>query len=481
MVRARQAAAMAEVRNNWEGRIINGVFPLRRFLGASEHSSVFLTESRTEGFLNAAIKLVPADPATSEVQLWHWKTAATFSHPHLMRLLDCGQCELEGRPFLFVVMEHAEETLSQILPYRALSPEEVRELLVPTLDALAFLHRESWVQGQLKPSNFLVVEDQLKLATDTIRPIALARAGSTRLSIYDPPESQTGADSPAGDIWALGVTLVEALTQYPPTWPGRRSEVPALPPNFPQAFADTVQRCLGRTPDDRPTVAELQARTSPTAPALAGEPATPVKERATVPAPQPQAALRAQPRGFFDSPQEHERGRWVPIAVGLLVVFAAVWGGSRLFHRHAEAGRRPQQTSQARLSAESQGASDAPQPPQAASQPSSAPTVSAPVPPATASVSPVHEEIPKVPLSARETIHGHIKVGVRVRVDGSGRVVRDSLDRPGPSRYFNRLASQAARKWKFAPAEDQLPREWFLRFDFGREGTTVHAVRARSQ
>jgi TonB family protein len=92
----------------------------------------------------------------------------------------------------------------------------------------------------------------------------------------------------------------------------------------------------------------------------------------------------------------------------------------------------------------------------------------------------LHEEIPQVPRSARETIHGRIKVGVLVRVDRSGRVVRDSLDSPGPSRYFNRLASQAARKWKFAPVEDQVSREWFLRFEFGRDGTTVHAVRARS-
>ncbi|HEY2399418.1 MAG TPA: hypothetical protein VGI23_03635, partial [Steroidobacteraceae bacterium] len=116
---------MAEVRNNWEGRTINEVFPLRRFLGSSNHSSVFLTESTVEGFLNAAIKLVPMDPERRQQQLWQWKTAATFSHPHLMRLLDSGQCELDGQAFLFVVMEYAEESLSQILPYRSLGPDEV--------------------------------------------------------------------------------------------------------------------------------------------------------------------------------------------------------------------------------------------------------------------------------------------------------------------------------------------------------------------
>src|SRR5215813_512298 len=118
---------MGEAWTQWEGQVVNGLYPLRRFLNASDHSSVFLTESPTEGFLNAAIKLVPADAASTERQLWHWKTAATFSHPHLMRLLESGQCEIQGRQLLFVVMEYAEENLSQVLPYRALEPGEIRE------------------------------------------------------------------------------------------------------------------------------------------------------------------------------------------------------------------------------------------------------------------------------------------------------------------------------------------------------------------
>src|SRR5262249_28415772 len=143
---------MTEVWTRWEGQVINGAYPLRRFLNASDHSAVFLTESPFEGFLNAAIKIIPADPVSAESQLWRWKTAATLSHPHLMRLVESGQFELQGRQYLFVVMEYAEENLSQVLPYRALTPGEIRELLVPTLQALAYLHGENWVQGQLKPS-----------------------------------------------------------------------------------------------------------------------------------------------------------------------------------------------------------------------------------------------------------------------------------------------------------------------------------------
>jgi TonB family protein len=87
----------------------------------------------------------------------------------------------------------------------------------------------------------------------------------------------------------------------------------------------------------------------------------------------------------------------------------------------------------------------------------------------------VHEEIPSVSASSRSTIRGHVRVAVRVIVDGSGRVVRDNLDNPSSSNYFNRVASEAARKWRFVPA-DQGSREWLLRFEFGRDGTTVRPV-----
>ena len=61
-------------------------------------------------------------------------------------------------------------------------------------------------------------------------------------------------------------------------------------------------------------------------------------------------------------------------------------------------------------------------------------------------------------------------------VDGAGNVVAENLELHGSSKYFARLASDAARKWKFAPAGIQSPREWLLQFEFSRGGVTGHAV-----
>jgi TonB family protein len=89
----------------------------------------------------------------------------------------------------------------------------------------------------------------------------------------------------------------------------------------------------------------------------------------------------------------------------------------------------------------------------------------------------LHEQIPDVPRSARDTIHGHVRVSFLVTVDRAGNVVRESPENSGPSAYFARLAGNAARQWKFAPSNQQDARQWVLHFEFSRTGTTATATR----
>jgi TonB family protein len=92
-----------------------------------------------------------------------------------------------------------------------------------------------------------------------------------------------------------------------------------------------------------------------------------------------------------------------------------------------------------------------------------------------ASPSPVNEVIPDVPQSALQTIRGTIRVSVRAIVDREGMVLAATSDDPGPSRYFERLALEAAKKWTFTPADTQEQRIMLVRFNFTREGTTARA------
>jgi TonB family protein len=70
-----------------------------------------------------------------------------------------------------------------------------------------------------------------------------------------------------------------------------------------------------------------------------------------------------------------------------------------------------------------------------------------------------------------------VRVGVRLAVDPSGRVVRATLAAPGPSRYFANVALDAARRWAFMPprvAGEAVASEWMVRFAFGKQGVDAN-------
>jgi TonB family protein len=429
-----------EIWTKWESQIVNGLFPLRRFLGRSNHSVVFLTEFRAQNLSKAAIKLVPADPALDEAQLSRWQRMAALSHPHLVRILDSGRCKLGGHPFLFVVMEYAEQTLAQILPHRPLTPDEVREMLIPTLGALAYLHRKNLVQGQLKPTNFLVVNDQLKLASDTIRPAGDPATVSVKPSVYDAPEAKNGAIEAAGDVWGLGITLVEALTQNPAASLGESSD----------ALTGAVRRCLSPNPAARPSIFDLQAQFSPVS-APAPAPASPV--------PRLPADLKALSQSA-PAPSPSKARLLVPAIAVSVIVLVAIWAGMRPFRS------RPNSTPP--TSSTAQSASPQALSPAAASQSSGTPL--------SAAAAVLHQEIPALSRGTRDSIRGQIKVAVLVTVDRAGNVIGETVENRGSSKYFARASLEAAKKWRFAPADSQDSRQWLLQFEFSRSGAAGQAV-----
>lgn len=122
----------------------------------------------------------------------------------------------------------------------------------------------------------------------------------------------------------------------------------------------------------------------------------------------------------------------------------------------------------------------APPPPQPAAVTTAEPVPKAlepdvPQPPPDAPLSAVNEAIPDAPRSALDTIRGTIRISVRVIIDKQGTVIEAAADERGPSRYFERLALDAARKWTFTPANLAERREMQLRFNFTRAGVTADA------
>ena len=280
---------MSESWKQWEGQVVDARFLLREYLGGSEHSAVFLTQRGTPP-QKAAIKFIQVDEPDAELQLFRWKHAHELSHPHLLRTFESGRCRLSDFELLYVVMEYAEENLSQFLPQRPLTPAEARDVLTPTLQALAFLHGKGLVHGHVRPSNILAIDDQLKLSSDGVFSIdehaqqshlpsaepqeGIFPAGLRHASPYDPPEIAKGIISPAGDVWSLGITLVEALTQRLPSSVSG-SQDPIVPDTLPAIFLDITRHCLHRDPQRRWTVEEIAARLNPASVVPSGSAAKP--------------------------------------------------------------------------------------------------------------------------------------------------------------------------------------------------------------
>src|SRR5579864_2724735 len=159
---------MAEVWKQFEGEVVDGNLLLQEYLGGGDSQGVFLTAFGEPEPRKAAIKLIREDPHGSKRRLQHWKLAEKLNHPHLMRVFASGRAELRGEGMLYVVMEHAEESLSEVIPHRALTAGEAREMLEPTLGALGYLHSEGFVHGHLKPSNILAVDGRLRISSDRL-------------------------------------------------------------------------------------------------------------------------------------------------------------------------------------------------------------------------------------------------------------------------------------------------------------------------
>jgi hypothetical protein len=156
------------------------------------------------------------------------------------------------------------------------------------------------------------------------------------------------------------------------------------------------------------------------------------------------------------APARQPLSRGALLAGLLLVVVVLGWVGVRMF--------RSEPTPAPAVTAASQPQSPAPVPSQAA------PVVIAEAPPKPTEV------IPDVPQNALDTVRGTIRVIIRVTIDKDGAVVATSADVPGPSRYFARLATEAAGKWTFAPADSEEQRIERLMFNFSRAGVTANVL-----
>jgi TonB family protein len=493
---------MTEAWKRYEGQIVDGKFLLGEYFGGAWGSAVFLTGRGEGGAERAAIKLIVEDTGSGDTQLSRWKHAAKLANPNLLKLFEAGRCKLGEADFIYVVMEYADEDLSQILPQRALTVEETREMLGPVLDGLAYLHGKGFVHGRLKPANIMAIADRIKLSIDGVRRTGEENLGHHAASGYDAPEAATEKASPAADVWSLGMTLVEVMTQHLPPWERMGQKDPQIQEELPAPLLDIIRNCLRRDPRSRLTVQGIAARLKAGSPVLTSQAVAPPVAAAK--------GVREAP-AIAEAQGHSSKSSYVSAAIGVAVVLALIFGVTRFISHGAKAKPDPVIASEPAAAVqpnaepapeaaetEKPATSNNEEKPAAAEPlpaPAQAPAPAPPPPRSEVAEKPasdaaqirsevVHQVIPDAAKSASDTISGTVKVSVRVDVDAKGNVAEASLDSPGPSKYFANLAVQAARRWTFSPAQaggEAVSSEWEIRFEFTRDGAKAFPVRGTSK
>ncbi|MBZ4371712.1 serine/threonine-protein kinase [Corallococcus sp. AS-1-6] len=253
------------------GELLAGRYQLEQELGRGGMATVFLALDLRLSRRVAVKVLHPGlDARFTERFRQEAEVVASLQHPNVLAVHDFGEDAVRG-PFLvceWVQGVNLRELARRLAP---VPPEAVALLGWELARALDAAHARGVVHRDVKPENVLVAHGgPLKLADFGIAALAdrvrLTSTGAVigSLGYMAPERIDTGAWSPASDVYAVGVVLFELCTGTTPH-AGEGSarlavsvmtrDAPLLveaAPGTPVSLSTLVARCLARDARDRP-------------------------------------------------------------------------------------------------------------------------------------------------------------------------------------------------------------------------------------
>lgn len=219
-----------------------------------------------------AVKAFRAGPSADRVRFdGEVRVLAALDHPNLVRVYDAG--EHDGQAF--VVLELVDgPTLAARAAEGPLLAREVAEIGAAIADALAYVHERDIVHRDVTPSNVLCAPDGRPRLADfgIARLVDATRLTATQTTIgtaaYMAPEQVQGhAVRPAADVYALGLVLLELLTNRR-GFEGTAQEVAVArlvrPPDtttgVPGPWRALLASMTERAPANRPAAASVRDR-----------------------------------------------------------------------------------------------------------------------------------------------------------------------------------------------------------------------------
>ena len=300
-----------------QGTTLEGGYQLGDIMESDGRLATFRVRILGDYARKAFAKFYPAQGKAAEEQIALWERARALQHPNLCVPLGCGRVLVEGAEAIYVVLARADERLNRVIGERPLGTEEAREVLDVLVSALTYLHGQGLVHGSVSPEQVFAFGNSIKLSTMCVRAIHTPGPIDLAPAKYLAPESATANLTPTADVWCLGATLFEALTQRPYS-SEKQSEIARIQ----QPFAAVIQRCFRADPAIRPPLNELLRKDPPPTPVSpAVVPSKPIRPSA----PQSEARIgrrRPEPATKSDPPI---RRIWIFAAIGIVVVALVIW------------------------------------------------------------------------------------------------------------------------------------------------------------
>ena len=204
-------------RDELTGALVAGRYRLDGLLpGGADSTSVFAAID-TRGDTPVILRLLTVDSlVTVEEFQRHLLSVAGISHPVLVAPVDWGETTLGGEQFVFVVTERITDvSLRELLDRgRRLSPAQTLVMGLDLCRALHHLHQLGIAHGDVRPAHvFVSSESRARLAGIGVKRGVSGDTMSIEQARYAAPEfSIEPLATPATDIYALALTLLETIT-----------------------------------------------------------------------------------------------------------------------------------------------------------------------------------------------------------------------------------------------------------------------------
>ena len=216
-----------EIWTEYEGRTIDGAFPLTRLL-RPEGSSAFFTTSNEAG-LPRLIRLIESRSDEEDI-LSRWRGVAALDHPNILKLEEYGQVVIDETSLVYAVMEPVDANLGEVVRDQRLTLPDTRQIAASLSSVLAALHAHGFVHQHVQPVNVVAVGEVVKLQCDCS---------------CEAPEGQRGQQLKQRDVHDLAVVLLQALTKAQ-TLEAASSHLP-LPAPFDQIVTRGIRGEWGLT------------------------------------------------------------------------------------------------------------------------------------------------------------------------------------------------------------------------------------------